>query len=135
MTSTIICGWIQWPNMQLLFKFQVNQMKIDNLRNLTDVVLLAYVDLENNWWLNSVTWYANPLQISSQWEENWGFQKYHLSCWPWAYVGLLVYVDLKNNWPVEFSDLTCNSSSNFKSIGWKLKILEIPAKLLTFGLH
>ena len=34
---------------------------------------------------------------------------------------------------VEFSDLICKSSSNFKSIGWKLRILEIPPSLLTLG--
>ena len=40
--------------MQLLFKFQVNRMTIDNFRNLAYVDILAYVDLKNNWWLNSV---------------------------------------------------------------------------------
>ena len=73
LTSKIIGGWIEWPNMQLLFKFQVNRMKTDNFTNSAYVVLLAYFDLENNWCLNSVTWYANPLQISSQGDENWGF--------------------------------------------------------------
>ena len=33
LTLKIIGDWIQWPNMQLLFKFQVNWMKIDNFRN------------------------------------------------------------------------------------------------------
>ena len=33
----------------------------------------AYLDLQNNWWLNSVTWNENPLQISSQSDENWQF--------------------------------------------------------------
>ena len=47
--------------MYVLFKFQVNGMKIDNFRNLAHVDLLAYVDLlvqgdlKNNRWLNSVT--------------------------------------------------------------------------------
>ena len=69
--------------MQLLFKFQVNRMKIDSFRNL-------------------------------------------------AYVDLLAKVDLKNNWLVEFSDPKYKFSSNFKSIGRKLRILEISPKLLTF---
>ena len=37
---------------------------------------------KNNWWLNFLTKYATPLQISSQSDENWRFQKSHLSCWP-----------------------------------------------------
>ena len=31
--------------MQILFKFQVNQMKIDNFRNFANVKFLAYVDI------------------------------------------------------------------------------------------
>ena len=79
LTSKIIGGWIQWPNVQILFKFQVNRLKIGNFWNfacvecLVYVNLLAYVDLKNTCSLNSVTWYANPLQISSQSDENWGF--------------------------------------------------------------
>ena len=45
-------------------------MKIDNFRNSASVVLLADVDLKNNWWLKSVMLPANPLQISSQSDEN-----------------------------------------------------------------
>ena len=85
----IIGGWIQWPNMQLLFKFQVNRMKIDNFRRPAYFDLLAYVDFQKNWWLNWVSWDENPLQISSQSDENWGFWKSHLSCWPLDYVDLL----------------------------------------------
>ena len=33
--------------MQLLFKFQVNRMKIDNFRKSAYVVILAYDDLKN----------------------------------------------------------------------------------------
>ena len=79
LTSKIIGGWIQWPNMQILFKFQVNRMKNDNFRKLahvdflTYVHLLADVDLKNACLLISVTWYANPLQSSSQMDGNWGF--------------------------------------------------------------
>ena len=69
----LIGGWIHWPNMQLLFKFQVNRMKIYNFINSAYVELLAYVNLQNNRWLNSVTWNIYPLQISSQSDENWGF--------------------------------------------------------------
>ena len=43
LSTIIIGGWIQWPNMQLLFKFQVNRMKIDNFRDPVHVDLLAYV--------------------------------------------------------------------------------------------
>ena len=92
LTSKIIGGWIQWPNMQLLFKFQDNRMKIEDFRNLTQVVDL----------------------------------------WP-----MLIFwcmMTLKNNWLVEFSDLKYKSSSNFKSIRWKLRILEPSPRLLTFGL-
>ena len=51
-------------------------MEIENFRNFAYVNIfayvdiLAYVDLKNTFSLNSVTWYANPLQISSQSEEN-----------------------------------------------------------------
>ena len=55
-------------------------------------------DVKNNWYLNSVTWYANPVQISSQSDENWGLTKLHLSCSPLDDVDLLAYADLKNNW-------------------------------------
>ena len=81
-----------------------------------------------------MTWNINPFQISNQLDENRGFQKYHLtgSCWHWAHVDLLADVDLHNNWLLEFSDLKYKSFSNFKSIGWKLRILEISPKLLTF---
>ena len=45
-----IGGWIQRPDMQILFKFQVNRMKIEHFRNTILVVeLLVYVDLKNNW--------------------------------------------------------------------------------------
>ena len=50
--------------LKILFKFQVNRMKIEDFRNLAYVDLLASVDLKNNWWLNSVS-YENPVQISS----------------------------------------------------------------------
>ena len=72
--------------MQLIFKFQVNRMKIDNFRNnlkirpavfLVDLMayveLLTYDNLKSNRWLNSLTWYANPIQISSQSDEILGF--------------------------------------------------------------
>ena len=58
-------------------------MKIDNFinnfRNLAHGEILAYVDLladidiKNNRNLNSVSWYANALQISCQSDENWQF--------------------------------------------------------------
>ena len=73
LTSKIIGGSIQWPNIQLLFKFQVNRMKINNFRNSAYVDLLANMNLQKNWWLNSETWSANPVQISSQLDENCGF--------------------------------------------------------------
>ena len=34
-SKIIIGGWIQWPDMQILFKFQVNRMKIEDFRNTT----------------------------------------------------------------------------------------------------
>ena len=67
LTSKLVGGWIQWPDMQILFKFQVNRMEINNFRN------LAYIGLKNNVWLNSMTWFVNPFQISSQSDKNWGF--------------------------------------------------------------
>jgi len=33
-TSKIIGGWGQWPDMQILFKLQVNDLKIEDFRNL-----------------------------------------------------------------------------------------------------
>ena len=77
--SKLIGGGIQWPGMQMLFKFQVNLIKIEDLEPLAQIGLLAYFDLSAyvylkvNRWLNLVTWYANALQISSQSDENWGF--------------------------------------------------------------
>ena len=56
------CCLKQQADMQMVFKFQVNQIKIHNFRNLAhvdvlaDVDLLADIDLKNNRWLNSVTW-------------------------------------------------------------------------------
>ena len=84
-------------------------MKIANFRNSAYVNLLADVDLKNNWWLNSMTKYATPLQISSHQIKIDNFRNL-------AYVDLLADVDLKNNWLVEFSDRKYKSSSNFKSI-------------------
>ena len=46
LTSKIDGGWIQRPDMQILLKFQVNRMGIDNFRNLARVDPLAYVDLK-----------------------------------------------------------------------------------------
>ena len=43
--------------------------------------ILAYVDLKINRWLNSLTWYVNHFQISSQSDENWGFRKFGPN-WP-----------------------------------------------------
>ena len=37
-TSKLIGGWIQWADVQMLFKFQVNWIKIDDFSN------LAYAD-------------------------------------------------------------------------------------------
>ena len=51
--------------MKMLFKFQLNRMKIEDLENLAQISILAYVYLKISRWLNSVTWYANALQISS----------------------------------------------------------------------
>ena len=65
--SKLVGGGIQWPDMQMLFKFKVNSIKIE------DFINLAYVDLKINRWLNSATWYANGLQILSQSDENWQF--------------------------------------------------------------
>ena len=80
-----------WPEIHMLFKFQVSRMKIEDFKNTFLVVDLGTM----------------------------------LTLWS---------VDLKNNWLVDFSDLKYKCSSNFKSIGWKLRISEISPKLLTFGL-
>ena len=78
-TLKLVRGWIQWPNMQMLFTVQVNWIKIEDFRNFANVDLLIYVDLlanvyrKINRWLNSVSWYANGLQISSKSDKNWGF--------------------------------------------------------------
>ena len=124
LTSKIIGGWIQWTNMQLIFKFQVNRMKSDNFRN------SALLTLWPMWTSKIIGGWIQWLKYKSS--SNFksiggklGFKKYHLGFWPWAYVDLFDHVDLKNNWLVEFSDLKYKSSSNFKSIGWKLRILEI----------
>ena len=69
--SKIIGGWIQQPDVQMVFKFHVNQMKIEDFRiiwfkfgpNLAQIDILAYVDLKINRWLNLATWCANGLQI------------------------------------------------------------------------
>ena len=91
LTSKIIGGWLQWLDMQILFKFQVNGMKIENFSNTTLVVdLLVDVDLKNNLLVEFRNLKNIYLQISSQSDENWGFQKSHISCWPLSYVDLLV---------------------------------------------
>ena len=78
-TSKLISSSIQWPDMQMLFKFQVNWIEIEDFQNLAYVYLLVYVDLlanvnlKINRLLNSVTWSENANQISSQSDENWGF--------------------------------------------------------------
>ena len=59
--------------MQMVFKFQVNRIKIEDFRNLAYVDLLIYDDLKINTQLSSATSYANGLQISSQSDENWRF--------------------------------------------------------------
>ena len=49
LTSKVIGAWIPWPDVQMVFKFQVNRMKIEDFRNSTLVVdLLVDVDLKNN---------------------------------------------------------------------------------------
>ena len=60
----------------MLFKCQVNWIKIDDFRNVAYVDLLVYVELfaygdhKNNRWLNSVSLYVIPFQISTQSDEN-----------------------------------------------------------------
>ena len=39
LTWKIVGGWIQWLDMEIFFKFLVNQMKIDDFRKLADVDL------------------------------------------------------------------------------------------------
>ena len=48
-TSKLVGGWIQWPDMQMLFKFQVNRIKIEDFRNVAYVHLLVDVDLKNQY--------------------------------------------------------------------------------------
>ena len=61
LTSKIIGCCIQWPYMEMLFKFQVKWIKIEDFRNLAyvdllvDVDLFTYGDHKNNRWLNLVT--------------------------------------------------------------------------------
>ena len=68
----IFGAWIEKPDMQMVFKFQVNRMKIEDIRKFG---LLAYVYLKINRWLNSSILCTNDLQISCESDENWGFQK------------------------------------------------------------
>ena len=70
MALKIIGGWIQWPNMKTLFKFHVNQMKIEDFRNLTSIVdlwpmLTFWSMLISNiiGLLNSVTWNVSRMKI------------------------------------------------------------------------
>ena len=44
-TSKSIGGWIQQPDMKMLFKFQVNWIKIEDFRNSAYIDLIVYVDL------------------------------------------------------------------------------------------
>ena len=48
LTSKIICGWIEWADLKILFKFQVNRMKIDNFCNSGMCWPLVYVDLQKS---------------------------------------------------------------------------------------
>ena len=93
MTSKIIAGWIQWPKMQLFFKFQVDRMKIDNFRNSAYVVLLTYVDLKNN----SLVEFSDlkHINILFKFQVNRMKIDYFRNS---AYVDLLAYVDLQDNW-------------------------------------
>ena len=78
------------------FKFQLNRIKIEDLENLAQISLLAYVYLKMYRWLNSVTWDENALQISSQSNENGGFSK----IWP-----KLAYWPMSTFWPMFISEL------------------------------
>ena len=125
--------------MQILFKFQVNGMKIEDFKNSSLVVdlwpmltILSMLTLKIiAGWIQWPKIYVlfkfqvNRMKIEEYWNNT--------CCWPLVY-DLLDDVDLKNNWLVEFIDLKYKSSSNFMSIRWKLRILEISPKLLTFGL-
>ena len=96
-------------------------------------------DLKNNWWLNSMTKYENPLQFSSQSVTilYWQFLTILILFWQidnfrnLVHVDLLVFVYLlahivpKKNYVVEFSDVMYSCSSNFKLSGWILRILEM----------
>ena len=83
LTSKIM-GWLKsvtWKkNLQTLSQSDENWQ----LKKFHQVDLLAYVDLKNDWCLNSVTWCINPFQISSQSDKNWQFQKIwpKLGFWP-----------------------------------------------------
>ena len=41
--------WIKWANVQILFKFQVNWMKIVNFRNLADVIIFYFFATHWDW--------------------------------------------------------------------------------------
>ena len=116
-TSKLIGGWINWPDMQMLFKFQVNWIIIEDFRNLASVDLLVYVDLfaydnhKNNRWLNSVTWYVNPFQISAQSDEIEDLENF-------AQIGLLSYFDF-----LAFVYIKINRSLN--SATWYANALQI----------
>ena len=79
-TDKIISDWIQWPEIYILFKFKVNGMKIEDFRNSNLVVdlwpMLTFWSMLTSKIIgksNSVSWNVNPLQISSQSDENWQF--------------------------------------------------------------
>jgi len=126
LTSAIIGGWIQWPNMQLLFKLQVNQMKIDNFRKSATLWPMLTSKRIGDWiqWLickssskfKSIRWKLRILEISPK------LLSFDLD-------DLLVHVVLKNNWLVEFIELKYKSTSSFRSIRLKLRISEISPKL------
>ena len=76
--SKVVGFPIQWHNMQILFKFQVNQMKNDNFRNLTQVVHLGPTLTFFTFWPQKTIGFF-LITNSTMW---WSFVKIGLKLWP-----------------------------------------------------
>ena len=83
LTLKIIGGCIQRPNMEIIFKFQVNQMKMDDFRNRTEDVdrspILTF------WWMLTSKFSDLICKSSSNFNSIgwiWTILEIRQSCWP-----------------------------------------------------
>ena len=111
----------------MLVKFQANQMKIDNFRNLADVDLLVYIDLKirGGW----IQW--PDMQILFKFQVNQMFIENFRKL---AYVDLLAFVDLKHRWRLNSQWPDMQILFKFEVNRMKIEEFWNLKKFLTFNL-